>query len=409
MYSLLKRSTGNAAKELVDFAQTLVRTKSLSYGEAKVADLVEAQMKKVGYDQVLRDGAGNVIGIMQGRENAPTILLTSHMDTVAEDCSGQWEEDPFKGTVRDGRLIGLGAADCKGGLAAQVMAGAVLKNAMLPLRGNLVVAATVAEENGSSVGVRELLAKTLPALALEPQMVLLGEPTSLGLYYGHDGWVEIEVSMEGADHGALQGAARALHTELERQEKGYSRMGSREEMLVADPVFDQSGEGHRAMLRINHRVTPPMDTGRIVSQIHRSAELSMQHHGPMSVAVEVRETTRTLYTGQQTVVRRVANAWETDPFDPMFERARQCLNAAGCTARPGKWQLGRLGMGTAGAVIAREFELPVLGYGPGDEEQAHRPNEFVDTNMLVEAAFGTAAIVHGIVGIPVLGWSSDEI
>lgn len=406
MYSLLKRSTGGVAGRLVEFTQELVRTPSPSYGEAAVAALVESEMKRIGYDHVMRDDHGNVVGVMHGRESEPTILLTSHMDTVAADCSGQWEGNPYTAAVRDGRIVGLGAADCKGGVATQVMAGAILKNALLPLRGNLVVAATVAEENGASVGVRALLGKTLPALNLEPQLVVLGEPTSLGLYYGHDGWVEIEVRMEAPDDEPLRKAVRALRKDLSVGTPGSSAP-AREEMLVDAPRFEETEAGHCAVLRVSHRVTQPTDPDRIVSLVQRSAQLASPPAG--RVAVEVRERRQTLYTGQQTVVRRIAQAWETDPFDPMLERARQCLSAAGCQVRLGKWQLGRLGMGTAGAVISREFRLPVLGYGPGDEEQAHRPGEHVDTNMLMEAAYGTAAIAHGLIGVPVLGWSSDEI
>src|SRR5690606_19117581 len=153
---------------------------------------IEAKMKEHGYNEVFRDEFGNVVGILYGREGDPTIVLNSHMDTVREDCLGKWTDDPYGAVIRDGKLIGLGAADCKGGLAAQVAAGPILRGRLLPLRGNVVVAATVAEENGASVGTRGVLGKTLPGVELHPQAVILGEPTSLGRYYGHDGGVELE-------------------------------------------------------------------------------------------------------------------------------------------------------------------------------------------------------------------------
>ena len=92
-----------------------------------------------------------------------------------------------------------------------------------------------------------------------------------------------------------------------------------------------------------------------------------------------------------------------------MERSRHALAAAGCRVNPGKWTLGRLGMGTAGGHLVTDYGVPTICYGPGLEEAAHTANEYVETGMIAEAVYGTASIVHSLVGIPVFGWTSDEI
>jgi acetylornithine deacetylase/succinyl-diaminopimelate desuccinylase-like protein len=409
MYSLLRRAATPIVEDATSFAQELVRTPSLSTDEQAVAELVHDKMAALGYDEVLRDDFGNVVGILHGRHDDPTVVLNSHMDTVPVDCTGKWDGDPFAGDIRDGKLIGLGAADCKGGLAAQIAAGAILKRSLLPLRGTLVVAATVAEEVGGSAGVRGLLGKTLPDLSLRPDAVILGEPTSLGLYYGHDGWMELDVVVEGTESFQVEDAAQAIYDGLVQEIGQIGRIAAPEEMLVAAPVMRHEGSLARASLRIQRRLAAPQGVERVRGQVHRHARLAAGAGSRVLVRVAVPEEHMTLYSGTSVPVGKVNDPWQIDPFHPRFERARQCLTAAGCAVRPGKWRLDRLGMGTAGSVIVREFGIPAFGYGPGDEDQAHRPGEFVDTNMLAEAAYGTAAIVHGLIGVPVLGWSTDEI
>ena len=129
----------------------------------------------------------------------------------------------------------------------------------------------------------------------------------------------------------------------------------------------------------------------------------------VAVEVIVREEVQRLYTGTTTSVRYITNAWSIDPFDQLMEQSRHALLAAGCEVRPGKWQLGRLGMGTAGGVLTKDYSVPTIGYGPGTEEEAHNINESVKVDNIGEAVYGTAAIVHSLIGVPVFGWTSDDI
>jgi acetylornithine deacetylase/succinyl-diaminopimelate desuccinylase-like protein len=406
MYTLLRRKNQGLKDDVLEFTRDLVRTPSESLAEGELASTVETRMKEVGWDKVFRDDAGNVVGVMLGLEAQPTVLLNCHMDTVAHDQEGEWGESPYSGRMEGAWIHGLGAADCKGGLAAQIYAGALLKRSLLPLRGNIVMAATAAEENGLSIGVRALIEKTLPELDLKPDFAILGEPTGLGLYYGHDGWLEMEIRVEGANPFHVDDAARAIVDDFRSGDGGDA---DSESQSSRRPRFEETGGLRRATIMVNRRLHADEDAASVVGQTRRAAIVAAQSSGSVAVEVLVRQDNQKLYTGQTTLVKHVTHSWTTDPFHPFLERARQSLSAAGCQARPGKWQLGRLGMGTAGSVLMGEFGVATIGYGPGEETFAHTTSERVDSAKIVEAVYGTAAIAHGLVGIPTYGWTSDEI
>ncbi len=404
MYNLMKSKRDAVADSAVAFAQKLIQTPSLSLHEGAVADLVEQEMRRLRYDKVFRDNAGNVIGVLHGREAEPALLLNAHMDTVSPGPEDRWSHPPYGGRIENGRLHGLGAADCKGGLAGLVYAGALLKSCLLPLRGSLVVAATATEENGCSVGVRQLAAHTLPEMGLMPTYAILGEPTGLGLYYGHDGWVELDIQVEGANPFLVDDAAQAIYANYTN-----GAADPRESLVLHRPLFETSAGCRRATIQMDRRLHPSDNVGALMGRIRQEASQAAHGTGSVAVAVAVRHEQQQLYNGQTTMVRRLVHAWSTDPFHPLMERARQALAAADCRVRPGKWDLRQVGMGTAGSVLTQEFAVPTIGYGPGVEEMAHAANESIEIGRLTEAVYGTAAIAHSLIGVPVFGWTADEI
>jgi acetylornithine deacetylase/succinyl-diaminopimelate desuccinylase-like protein len=396
MYQELRRDSDRVRDDVIAFAQELVRIPSVSLAEGALARRVEEALVDLGYHLVQRDDYGNVVGVLLRDHTLPTVLLNAHMDTVAP--SADWRRHPFAGEIEDGRLYGLGAADCKGGLAAQLYAGHVLGTSILPLRGNLVFAATVAEENGCSVGLRYLLEKTLPQLELEPGFAILGEPTALSLCNGHDGWAEVEVSVL-ADSGVrLAHAVDLLRRGLDGVDTG--RYAPALPVLSMRAFEREAADGHhRARVRILRRLLAGESASGFVAWVRRHADAA-RAVAAIEVDVRPREEVQRLYTGATSRVRFRTEAWSTDPFDPKVDRAREALRAAGCIPLLRQWRLHQLGMGTAGSALVRR-RIPTVGFGPGDEAEAHHGDESLDLAHLTEAVYATAVMAYSFIGAPV--------
>lgn len=405
MYDLLKNKLDGLQGELIAFAQELLRTHSPSGDERKAGELVVDQMNALGFDRAFADELGNVVGIMHGIEDGPTLLLASHLDTVGTGNLATWNESPFSGRIEGGRLHGLGAADCKGGVAAQVFAAGLLKRALLPLRGHLVVAATVLEENGISIGMRGLVSHTLKELGLRPDYAVLGEPTDLGLFYGHDGRAELEITVRGINPFRVTDAAELVSRALDQPDNDSGL----EEIAIGDTRFEDGPGFRQAVIALERRLGPSDDANHLLSRMRSEAVRAASSAGAVDVEVSVRERSQILPSGLVVKARRTTQAWTTDPFSPLLSRSRQALSAARCEVKPGRWKLARLGMGTAGSLLVSELGIPTIGYGPGHEEQAHREGESVPITKLVECTYGSAAIAHSLVGIPVFGWIPDSL
>ena len=117
--------TEEEKKDLISFAQDIIKIKSYSGKEKEVAERIKLEMQKLGYDEILEDGSGSVIGVLG---NGPYhLLFDSHMDTVAVTEEAKWDYPPFGAQIDDGKLYGRGASDMKSSLAASVYAGAMMK------------------------------------------------------------------------------------------------------------------------------------------------------------------------------------------------------------------------------------------------------------------------------------------
>src|SRR6185436_4462692 len=117
--------TPEVQQELIEFTQGLIRIKSMSGQEEGIIKFIEQRMKALGYDEVVIDSMGNLLGRIGSGEKS--ILFDSHVDTVAVNDEAEWDIPPFSGDIVDGYLHGRGSVDMKSSVAASLFAGAIAK------------------------------------------------------------------------------------------------------------------------------------------------------------------------------------------------------------------------------------------------------------------------------------------
>lgn len=168
--------------------------------EEEIALFVKDYLDKLGLSSriyAFKSGRSNLVGILPGKDKRHSLLLTPHLDTVP---SGKgWRLPPFSGSIRQGRVYGLGATDCKGNLAVSLEAIQSLVENNVRLDYNLVFAATADEESGSVLGLKTLLDKGI----LKADAAVVLDADDFDIVVAQKGLLHMKVALYGKRaHGA---------------------------------------------------------------------------------------------------------------------------------------------------------------------------------------------------------------
>ena len=143
-------------------------------------------------------GRPNLIAQLRASDpRAKTILISPHLDTVP--AGKGWKFPPFKGVIKDGRLYGRGATDCKCNLAAAIEALNSLVEDRPRIANHILFAATADEESGSGLGLIPLLKKGI----LKADYALILDSDEFEIIIAQKGLIHFTVSVSGKKaHGA---------------------------------------------------------------------------------------------------------------------------------------------------------------------------------------------------------------
>jgi len=302
------------------------------------------------------------------------VVLSGHSDVVPVD--GQdWSSDPFRLTVRDGSVYGRGTADMKGFIACALAAAA--RHRAAPLKRPVHVALTFDEEVGC-LGAPELIGWAA-ARRPRPAIVVIGEPTMMGVVNAHKGIHLCRTEIFGAEaHSSLSHlGVSAVHLAadaiaiLRRLEREWAERVSdaRFEPAATTVSVNRIGGGTATNILAGHawfdwdvRAVPgasPADL-RAAFEAALEAEVIAPARGRHPL---VRAETRVLAD---------APPLRPDPHGPAERLAMRLLGANDASVVPFAAEAGQYQAAGYSAVIV----------GPGSIEQAHKADEFVSLDQL---------------------------
>ena len=127
------------------------------------------------------------------------LILSGHTDVVPTDGQA-WQSDPYRADIREGRLYGRGSTDMKGFIAAVLAAAPAMVQA--ELKRPLHIALSYDEEIGC-LGAPVMIAE-LQKRGLTPEHCIVGEPTSMRMVVAHKGIHTFRCAVHGkAAHSSL--------------------------------------------------------------------------------------------------------------------------------------------------------------------------------------------------------------
>ncbi len=364
----------------VHYLKELVAIPSPSGDEAAVSKYLAGALERLGLSVDLQPVGTryNVIARTAATKEVAELLLTGHTDTIP--VMAGWKTDPFTATAGGDRIYGLGAADQKGGIAAQLAALEAMSAAGGLNRANILVAFTPDEE-ALSDGMLAFL-DTKP----RAKLVLLSEPHFDPATIGWPGKALLKATVHGkAAHGG-------------RPSQGINAIEQAALFLCALGAVPVTEHGH---LGVHPFVTLSIKGGyeRYSLTVPDRCDVIISKQ---LVPGETRETVLTMARKAAGAVtaghvefqfdRPYYPPAEQDPDNPEIQRFASLFREV--TGRPLNLGFGR---GVCDGDYLVDAGLATISFGPSGGN-THQPNEWVSADQLATSAGVFLAAVNGLAG-----------
>ena len=368
--------------DMVAFLRDLIAIPAESCQEGPVVARIRQEMEKAGFDEVRVDGMGNILGRIGSGKTV--IMMDSHTDTVGVGDPKEWAWDPYQGKVENGYIYGRGACDQRGGMASLVYAGKLIKDLDLAGDYTLWVVGSVQEEDCDGLPWLYILNED----GIQPDCVVITEPSKLGIYRGHRGRMEIEVHLRGRSCHASDPTRG--DNPVYKMSRLVAEVEKLNERLPADPFL---GKGTIAVTQIRSlspslcavpgACTIHLDRRLTAGETKESAIAEVQAlPGAEGAEIEMLHYQTPSYTGLRYSMEKYYPTWVLEESHPLTQAAVRTLRSL--WDRPpvvDKWTFSTNGVATMGLK-----GVPTIGFGPGEEELAHSIGERMPISHLVDAA-----------------------
>jgi len=378
----------------VDGEETVAQQRVASWlrDEGLAADVWDIDLHEVAAHpdfscEVERDAALGVVGWIGPEtkgDGGRDLLLDGHIDVVPAGEPTSWTVDPWRGALRDGRVYGRGACDMKGGLCAALFAAKSLHDARVPLRGRVLVASVVGEEDGG-LGT---LATLLRGHSADGAIVT--EPTNLRTVTAGAGSLMFRLTVQGrAAHGSVRAEGVSA---IEKFVPLFAAIRS----LEAERNTGGGGELYAA-----HRLPWPIEVGTLrAGEWASSVPERLVCEGRYGFAPGEDEAAARRAFESAIAAAAEADPWLrehtplvewwggrfapalTDPEDPLVTTLAGAAGAVLGSAAPPEG----VTYGSDMRLLVNVGRMPTVLFGPGDVRDCHMPDESVAVDELRLAA-----------------------
>lgn len=310
-----------------------------------------------------------------GPDRPGGVLLSGHCDVVPV-TDQDWTSDPFDMTERQDLLIGRGACDMKGFIAACLTCAPTL--ARHNLHRPIHFCFTHDEETGC-LGAQSLIPELIRR-GVSPAMAIVGEPTEMRIIEGHKGCCEYTTRFSGLEgHGsnpdrgvnavayAVRYATRLM--QLAEDLKHRAPVGSR-----FDPPWTSINIGRLAG-GIAHNVIPAKaELDWDMRPVQRGDAAFVHDALTRYVQSDLLPAMRAIYPGADITTETIGDVVGLEPMD---DNAARALVAT----LTGQNSADVVPFGTE-AGLFQQMGLSVVVCGPGSIAQAHKADEYVSRAQL---------------------------
>jgi succinyl-diaminopimelate desuccinylase len=401
----------NKRDDLIQLTQDLIRIPTLNPpGEnyQAICDFLDKRLSGHGFDTQLIRAFGtpgdsdryprwNIVARRDGAHAGDCVHFNSHTDVV--EVGAGWTFDPFGGEISDGKIYGRGACDMKGGLAASIIAAEAFIQEHPDFHGAVEISGTADEESGGYGGVAYLAEHGFFSPE-KVQHVIIPEPLNKDrICLGHRGgwWAEIETKGEIA-HGSMpflgDCAVRHMGAVIhEFEDKLFPAMAARRTDM---PVVPEGAKSSTMNINSIHGGQKEQDddfTGLPAHCVPDSCRIVIDRRFLVEEPLDqVRDEVRGLLEGlretrpdfeyEMTELNSVLPSM-TDKTAPVVETVAQAIQdvmgkAPQYVASPGTYDQKH---------IDRIGKLKnCIAYGPGILELAHKPDEYIGIDDMLDSA-----------------------
>ena len=383
-FDRIKSSAEGYKAAMTRFLRELIAIPGESSGEEGHIRRIAKEMEDVGFDKVVIDPMGNVLGTMG--KGKTLIAYDAHVDTVGVGNRANWTFDPYEGYENDEEIGGRGSSDQMGGIVSAVYGAKIMKDlGLLSDKYTVLVTGTVQEEDCDGLCWQYIVNED----KIRPEFVVVTEPTDGNIYRGQRGRMEIRVDVTGVScHGSAP-------------ERGDNAIYKMAEILLE-------------VKELNNRLhfDPFLGKGTVTtSEIFFTSPSRCAVADSCSVSLDRRLTDGETY---QMALEEVANlpsckkynarvsmysyerpswtglTYPTDCYFPTWvipeDHPATRAMVESYRGMYGEPKVDKWTFSTNGVAIMGRFGIPCIGFGPGKEAQAHAPNERTWKADLVKCA-----------------------